>query len=315
MVSREEVIWAYRTLLGREPESETPIAFHCANSNFEALRRALIRSPEGREFLRQQSRESFATPDYNRPVTIFLHLPKTGGTTLFNWLAESYLSMGGRGLQVSDPHVYTLEELSKFDLIGGHFNYQTAIALPRRWKKIITCFRDPMDRLISLYRYYRTHPDRNSSNPQVRAAQVMSAEDFFTCKEIRESIATENCYLHTFSDSQDNGASPIQRREMLKRVFDRLTSLDEIVFTDQMDKSAVKLAKILNFTSPAVLKKENVTDDVHGMHLKFDDANVVKSKLLLQALEPLTDSDYEIYNFAQEWARERNVTASDGVTT
>lgn len=312
MVSREEVIWAYRMLLGREPESESPFAFHCTNSSLEALRRGLIRSPEGRAFLRQQARESQATPNYNRSVTIFLHLPKTGGTSLFNWMAESYLSMGGSSLQASDPHVYTLEELSKFDLIGGHFNYQTAVALPRHLKKMVTCFRDPVDRLISLYRYYRTHPDQNSPNPQVRAAQIMSAKEFFTCNEIRESIATDNCYLHTFSDSRDSSASPRQRREMLKMVVDRLASLDEIALTDDMIASTERLNRVLNFTSPAIIKKENVTDDIHSRKVDVEGSKVLKFELE-KILEPLIDFDYEIYDFVKKLIRERSAAASNNM--
>jgi len=45
-VSRDEVIWAYRLILGREPESEDVIRQHGAAENLAALRRGLIDSAE-----------------------------------------------------------------------------------------------------------------------------------------------------------------------------------------------------------------------------------------------------------------------------
>lgn len=45
-VAREEVIWAYRMLLGREPESEDAIARHMTVPNRETLRRSFLVSAE-----------------------------------------------------------------------------------------------------------------------------------------------------------------------------------------------------------------------------------------------------------------------------
>lgn len=311
MLTREEVIWAYRALLGRPPESEAAITHHRNQPDFECLRQALIRSTEGLAHLREQCRESIAIPDYDRSVTVLIHLPKTGGTSLFNWLAESYSAKGGVSLQVNDLHGYTLEHLSKYDLIGGHFNYQTALALPRHRKTLITCFRNPVDRLLSLYRYYRSHPERKSLNPQVRAAQMMSAEEFFNCDNILLSTATNNCYLHTFSDSKDHAASANQKRELLKKVKDRLESVDEIVLTDSMDGSIGRLAGTLNFTSFGSLPRDNVTGIIHAQHPSIQKAEAIRpSALLMQALEPLTDFDCEVYEFARKLAT-NNSHASD----
>jgi SAM-dependent methyltransferase len=46
MVSRDEVIWCYRAILGREPESEEAIARHCTAEDFAALRACFFASPE-----------------------------------------------------------------------------------------------------------------------------------------------------------------------------------------------------------------------------------------------------------------------------
>jgi len=45
-LSRESVVWGYRFILGREPESEAAIAAHMPAADLDALRRALLASEE-----------------------------------------------------------------------------------------------------------------------------------------------------------------------------------------------------------------------------------------------------------------------------
>jgi SAM-dependent methyltransferase len=45
-VTRDEVIWSYRTILGREPESEDVVKIHLQSSDFPALRESFLRSPD-----------------------------------------------------------------------------------------------------------------------------------------------------------------------------------------------------------------------------------------------------------------------------
>lgn len=54
MVTREEILWAYRAILGREPENETEYVWHSQHSDFDELRRNIISSSEGSAHLQQQ---------------------------------------------------------------------------------------------------------------------------------------------------------------------------------------------------------------------------------------------------------------------
>jgi SAM-dependent methyltransferase len=45
-VTREEVIWSYRTILGREPESEDVVTIHLKSRDFPSLRESFLRSPD-----------------------------------------------------------------------------------------------------------------------------------------------------------------------------------------------------------------------------------------------------------------------------
>src|SRR5882757_2927865 len=45
-ISREEVLWCYRLILGREPESEYVVSRHMRAESISTLRKAFLRSPE-----------------------------------------------------------------------------------------------------------------------------------------------------------------------------------------------------------------------------------------------------------------------------
>ena len=45
-VSREEVLWCYRNLLKRNPESEAALKSHLGNKSFRQLVEGFVRSPE-----------------------------------------------------------------------------------------------------------------------------------------------------------------------------------------------------------------------------------------------------------------------------
>lgn len=67
-VSRDEVLWCYRMILGREPESEDTVRAKMKSPNRSSLREVFLRSPE---FIRKNS--SINRP---QPLTLPFDLPK-----------------------------------------------------------------------------------------------------------------------------------------------------------------------------------------------------------------------------------------------
>ncbi|MEO5717017.1 MAG: sulfotransferase family 2 domain-containing protein [Chthoniobacterales bacterium] len=104
--------------------------------------------------------------DSNEAV-IFLHLPKTAGTTvnrLIEWeypLKQMY-SVDPVLFQWSAAHLHSLppERLKKIRMFKGHMTFGLHERLPQK-ATYITVLRDPVDRVISAFffmRSYRLHP-------------------------------------------------------------------------------------------------------------------------------------------------------------
>ncbi len=114
------------------------------------------------------AQNAFAARNGNSPeAVIFLHLPKTAGTTvnrLIEWeypLKEMY-SVDPVLFQWSAAHLRALppERLRKIRMFKGHMVFGLHEVLPQR-ATYITVLRDPIDRVISAFyfmRSYKLHP-------------------------------------------------------------------------------------------------------------------------------------------------------------
>ncbi|HVX30184.1 MAG TPA: hypothetical protein VHA53_06860, partial [Nitrolancea sp.] len=95
------------------------------------------------------------------PVVIFLHAPKTGGTTLVRIIERQ--SAPGSVLNLYDSSygeelaAYPPEEIERIRAIAGHFYFgvHRFIARPSVY---ITVLRDPVARVISHYHFVRCSP-------------------------------------------------------------------------------------------------------------------------------------------------------------
>jgi len=105
MLSREAVVWAYRYVLGREPEDDQVVDRHLHHADWEALRKAFMESMEFKSQLRTSSssgRHAFAPP-----IRIDLRGSASDLATMFQHVGASWVHLGE-----SEPHwsVITAEQ-------------------------------------------------------------------------------------------------------------------------------------------------------------------------------------------------------------
>lgn len=105
---------------------------------------------------------------------LFLHLPKSGGTTLRHVLERQFppekslsayptpeshaATRAGRLVLPPALAELTPEQRSRFDLVSGHFSYGIHEAFARSCR-YLTFVRRPVDRVVSLYYHARAHAD------------------------------------------------------------------------------------------------------------------------------------------------------------
>ena len=301
MVSREEIRWAYKTLLGREPESEDAYRHHSTYADFEGLRCAVMCSEEGLASLRRKMNPAIgALPfDYFRLVTVFIHIQKTGGTAVHEWLCTVTQASAASDAHTAYLPSYTLGELNRLDLVSGHFSFQEAMAVPRETKRVICCFREPVARLVSLYRFHRAHQIGPNTGYLTASAQRFTVEEFFADEQVRASSEIDNRYLRVLCDGggpEDGGR--VARQENLALAMDRLARLDAVVIAEQMERSASTILKKFGFASLPPPARIHVTDELHkqGGFRKVEP--IVLTDRLQALLAPLVKYDVGIYEQA-----------------
>lgn len=186
----------YQALLGREPDTKGLAVYTknlCSTEGFTRLLRQFVRSEEFNKAYRQTRKWPHPSLTYTKKTIVFIHIQKTGGTSLQNMLIEAYGRKEVFGDHVDALYQYSPSELSCYSVFQGHFNFDSLAYIPRQKLSTCTFFRDPKKRLYSLYHFWRAHEPSSPHFPVefVRANQHLIVP-FFQEQQHLYSPATWN---------------------------------------------------------------------------------------------------------------------------
>jgi len=87
---------------------------------------------------------------------VFLHVPKTGGTTLHHHFSAHFVPEEICPERISGLDRYSEDELRQWRYFSGHFNADEIKRIPKP-VFVVTVLRDPIERLLSHYYFWKRH--------------------------------------------------------------------------------------------------------------------------------------------------------------
>lgn len=199
-------------------------------------------------------------PQHNETL-IFLHIPKTAGTTL-QWIierqydpSEIYTLRGQHDVPALEQ--LPLEQKLRLRAIKGHMGFGIHRTLPQP-STYLTLLRDPVDRVISSYYYIRRTPKH--PHYDAIASENLSLEEF-----IRRGIS---------KIATDNGQ----------------TRLSLVGVVERFDETLLLAQQRFGWRTPFYLRKNIGTN-------RLSKADVPRETLRL--IEEYNSLDLELYQFAR----------------
>lgn len=218
-------------------------------------------------------------------LVTFVHIPKTGGTTLHNVLSRFYPA--SRSLHVSkvttalrDVGMRRAEQNTPF-LIKGHLNINEVCGIQGNY--IFTFLRPPVSRVISHYFFLKEQPTVKHyewlNSPQA------SIESFYALKEKKD---IDNCLVRYIGGEHETPFGAIGAEHCERAIARLQNGLNFIGLQEFYDESLIMLATDLGWSLP-VYRTKNIT--------------AKKEKVPDQTLEFIREAnkwDLKLYDAARE---------------
>jgi len=202
----DDVVHGYRWILGREPESLEVIQSLLALKDPVILRSAILDSPEF-----QQKLNDLGLPRRLLPVVqpldpeidrfVFLHIPKTGGTTLHTLMASAVGADRVMGERHNGLWFRSGAEFACARLFSGHYDRRCLSMVPGRRVRVVTLLREPGRRLLSIYKFLRAHSPQIVARDNLAlagAARELSYGEFLKAAMEINPATVDNAYLRAF---------------------------------------------------------------------------------------------------------------------
>jgi hypothetical protein len=240
----------------------------------------------------------------------FLHIPKTAGSSITEWLTQRVGTTATCPAKTWDQLVVELAEcgIENYRLFAGHFGWGLDEILGRPLRTF-TVFRDPLERTISHYRHVhrdRYHPRHNAVKNQTFADFITDVENRpmienfqarYLVKNVVDPMRLVRCLDRDMTKHNRLSTASEESRYLFDKSYVRETSirhfdsLEVVGVTSEVDEFLASIASKFHFLdAPPIAPKSNVAPPCGGS-ITVDD----KSRDIVGAL---TEIDADLYRRA-----------------
>lgn len=240
----------------------------------------------------------------NNESLTFMHIPKTGGTTLHNILVQHFNKREICPERFNDLRKYDKNKLSIYKFFSGHYDRANVEYIPQK-NKVITVLREPKSRIISLYYFWRAHKKEVIEKADLggpRIAKKLSLLNFLKCRQGTIPLHLNNAQVRSMLGEAYIGSKDeylVPKEETLEKAINYLDSLFAFGILENYDESIRYLCELINIECPEVIPRARDHKDLSQQHnLETIEREEITPEIDAE-LERLTELDIQLYEYAK----------------
>lgn len=247
----------------------------------------------------------------DKPRICFVHIPRSAGTSI-RWYLEQIFSKE-ETLEFREEDKIRLARdrknrslIRQYRLYSGHYDFRTFRALLPRNTRYLTMLRDPVQRIISLYYFWRSYrPDFAQAHivypDGPRLARELSLPDFLRCKETIVINSIFNLQARQLGGFFYKPLSGIDTGSLISDAEKNLIGMDFFGITEDFNSSIKLLHSIFGWPVPEKEIMVNTFEKLDSMPHAFikverDQKINEETQALLYSL---TEADRRMYDIAK----------------
>jgi hypothetical protein len=221
------------------------------------------------------------------PCLVFVHIPKTAGTTLRGVILWKYRHQEDRVIQLyGDQPSKELQRIpdevrDRARMVIGHFSYGIHEYFPQECA-YMTILRDPLERVLASFRWMIRRPGHPYYDPWSRD---WGLEAFVSNPEQKAAVENGQTRLIAGVESEDVDVSEVH----LRRAKRNLEHFVLAGLTERFDESLLLLHKNLGWRYPFYVTRNTSPNWTQQIPLSVGTIDMIKASNQL---------DYDLYEFA-----------------